>query len=55
MRKYSKLFVSFVEQQPNVGLGRLTVEVTSSHTGRHTQPVGLLCTSHRGRYLPNTQ
>ena len=34
-----------VAQRPNSGLGRLTDEVSSAHTDRHAQPVGLLCTT----------
>jgi len=34
-----------VTQQPKSILSRLTVEVSRSHTIRHTQSVGLLCTS----------
>jgi hypothetical protein len=33
-----------VAQRPNSGLGHYIVEVSRSHTIRHTQPVGLLCT-----------
>jgi hypothetical protein len=43
-------FLSFpAAQQPNLGLGRLTVEVSKSHsdTHTHTQPVGLLWTSDK--------
>jgi hypothetical protein len=32
-------------QEPNVGLGRLFIDVSRSHTIRHTHPVGLLSTS----------
>jgi hypothetical protein len=37
--------VFFVAQQPNSGLERLTVNVSTSHTQTHTQPVALLWTS----------
>jgi hypothetical protein len=35
----------YVAQQAKLGPGRLTVEVSRSHTIVHTHPVGLLCTS----------
>jgi hypothetical protein len=40
-RQIDPLFFS-VTQQPKLGLGHLTVEVSRSHTIRHTQPVRLL-------------
>jgi len=40
---YSYLFS--VGRQPIFGLGRLIVEVSRSHTIRHTKLVALLCTS----------
>jgi len=33
------------QTQPNLDLGRLSVEVSRSHTTRHTRPLGLLLTS----------
>jgi hypothetical protein len=37
----------FVTQEPNSGLSRLIVEVSRSHTIRHTQPVGFLWRSNQ--------
>jgi hypothetical protein len=39
------LYFFCVAQQPHSGLGRLIVDVSSSHTIRHTRPVGLVRTS----------
>jgi hypothetical protein len=35
----------FVAQQPRSDLGHLTVDVSRSQTIKHTQPVGMPCTS----------
>jgi len=35
-------FLFSVAQQPNSGLGRLTVEISRSHTIRHIAPEGIL-------------
>ena len=39
------MFLPSVTQQYNSGPGRLNVQVSRSHTIRHTHPVGLLWTS----------
>jgi len=55
---------SCAAQQPNLGLGRLIVEVSRPYTIRHTQtrarargrtPLNEWSARHRGRYLHNTK
>jgi len=36
-----------VAQRPNSESGRVITEISRSHTVRHKQPVGILCTSDR--------
>jgi hypothetical protein len=58
---YGSLFIVFVALQPNSGLDRLIVEVSRSHTIRHTHApdrtplMNEWSARYRGRYLLNTQ
>jgi len=47
------LFFFFCAKQPKLGLGCLTVEVSRSHTGKHTHldPLNEWSAHHRGHYL----